>query len=427
MSDKEIAPPAADPEIEKQLEYLRKGTIEIIREEELRAKLAQSRASGKPLLVKAGFDPTAPDLHLGHTVLLRKLKHFQDLGHTVIFLIGDFTGRIGDPSGRNATRPPLSEEEIAANAETYKEQVFKILDPQKTRVDFNSKWLSELSSADMVRLCSRYTVARLLERDDFSNRYKGGIPISMHELLYPLVQGYDSVALKADVELGGTDQKFNLLVGRDLQREYGQPSQVVITVPILEGYRGEEHEKMSKSLNNAIGIKEPPTEMFGKLMKISDPKMYSYYELLTDLSLEEIAAMRQKAADGGVNPMDQKKELAARIISDFHSPDQASQAKQEFERVHQRREQPSVIETVEVAAGTSRVDGRGNIILNLDRFLAAKGLASSVSEATRKRRQGAVYINGVRYQKPLYKCDLERDKELLLQVGRHHLRIILGQ
>ena len=317
MTEEKQNAPGADREIEQQLETLRKGAVEIIREEELRAKLVHARATKTPLKVKAGFDPTAPDLHLGHTVLLRKLKHFQDLGHTTVYLIGDFTARIGDPSGRNATRPPLTEEEIAANAETFKEQVYKILDPEKTRVEFNSKWFSGMSSADLVRLGSRYTVARLLERDDFSNRYKNGIPISVHELLYPLMQGYDSVALHADVELGGTDQKFNLLVGRELQREYGQPSQIVMTMPILEGTDGV--QKMSKSLGNAIGIQEPPQEMFGKIMSISDEMMYHYYELLTDLSLEDIAAMRQKAESGAVNPMELKIELARRILSDFHS------------------------------------------------------------------------------------------------------------
>ena len=263
---------ACDLDIQQQLEYLRKGTAEIIREEELQQKLLDSGQSQRPLRVKAGFDPTAPDLHLGHTVLLRKLKHFQDLGHTVIFLIGDFTGMIGDPSGRSATRPPLTREEVAANAETYKSQVFKILDPGKTRVEFNSTWLAKLSSVEVALLCSRYTVAQLLERDYFANRYRKGVPIAIHELLYPLFQGYDSVVLKADAELGGTDQKFNLLVGRDLQREYGQASQVVMTVPILEGTDGV--QKMSKSLDNAIGLTEPPAEMFGKVMSISDEMMY---------------------------------------------------------------------------------------------------------------------------------------------------------
>ncbi|HWP83983.1 MAG TPA: tyrosine--tRNA ligase [Terriglobia bacterium] len=411
---------AADPEIEKQLEYLRKGTVEIIREEELRAKLEQSRQSGQPLIVKAGFDPTAPDLHLGHTVLLRKLKHFQDLGHTVVFLIGDFTGRIGDPSGRSATRPPLTPEEIAANAETYKEQVFKILDPAKTRVEFNSRWLAGLSSADLVRLCSRYTVARLLERDDFAKRYKGGIPISVHELLYPLIQGYDSVMLEADVELGGTDQKFNLLVGRELQREYGKPSQVVMTVPILEGTDGV--NKMSKSLGNAIGIQEPPGEMFGKIMSLSDEMMYRYYELLTDLSLQQIAAMKQQAAAGAVNPMEQKKALAARLIAEFHSPEQARRAQEEFERVHQKREQPSEMEAVRI--GKHEVMG-SNGRIKVGALLARAGLASSISEARRKLEEHAVSINGERWTKPEYEPSGSGPLKLRVKLGRHYREVVI--
>ena len=266
--------------IEEQFEYLKKGAVEIIREEELKSKLAKAATTGKPLRVKAGFDPTAPDLHLGHTVLLRKLKHFQDLGHTVIFLIGDFTGLIGDPSGRNVTRKQLSKDEVLANAETYKQQVFKILDSEKTILDFNSRWMSAMTSEDFIRLASRYTVARMLERDEFTNRLNKNQPISIHEMLYPLVQGYDSVALEADVELGGTDQKFNLLVGRELQKEYNQVPQIVLTMPLLEGLDGV--QKMSKSLNNYIGIKESPKEMFGKVMSIPDAMMYRYYELCTD-------------------------------------------------------------------------------------------------------------------------------------------------
>lgn len=420
---------AADSDIQRQLEYLRKGTVEIIREEELQQKLLDSRKSGRPLRVKAGFDPTAPDLHLGHTVQLRKLKHFQDLGHTVIFLIGDFTGMIGDPSGRSATRPPLTREEVTANAETYKSQVFKILDPEKTRVEFNSAWLSQLSSADIARLCSRYTVARLLERDDFSNRYKKGIPISVHELLYPLFQGYDSVALQADVEQGGTDQKFNLLVGRDLQREYGQPSQIVVTMPILEGTDGV--QKMSKSLGNFIGLTEPPAEMFGKVMSISDEMMYRYYELLTDLSLAEITAMRQRADFGNVNPMELKIELARRIVSDFHSPQAGRDAEDNFRRVFQQRQQPQEIETRTLPLAGVLVKGKeashGFDVLvshpiKLDRLIAAVGLASSVSEAGRKLREGAVSVNGQRCREPLYQSV---SNELLVQVGRHYMKVVL--
>src|SRR5713226_3527083 len=294
--------------IDQQLTYLRKGMAEIIREEDLKERLEQSAKTGRPLRVKAGFDPTAPDLHLGHTVLLRKMKHFQDLGHTVIFLIGDMTGLIGDPTGRNMTRPPLTREEIDQNAETYKQQVFKILTPDKTEIRFNSDWLGALRFEDMIRLCSRYTVARILERDDFSKRYKGGSPISVHELLYPLSQAYDSVALQADVELGGTDQKFNLLVGREIQRDYGQPPQIVMTTPLLVGIDG--IEKMSKSKGNYIGVTEAPEVMFRKVMQINDELMFNYYELLTDMSVQEIGRTKTRIGSGDLHPMDAKIELA---------------------------------------------------------------------------------------------------------------------
>src|ERR1700739_4731548 len=282
------------PPLDEQLAYLKKGSAEIIRESELRTKLEKSRTTGKPLRVKLGMDPTAPDLHLGHTVVLRKLKHFQDLGHTIIFLIGDFTGMIGDPTGRSATRPPLSREQIDQNAETYKAQVFKILDAKKTVVDFNSRWFSKFSAEDFIRLAAKYTVSQMLEREDFHKRFPEEKPIAMHELLYPLAQGYDSVALEADVELGGTDQKFNLLMGRELQRAYGQESHIVLTTSILEGLDGV--NKMSKSLGNAVGINEPPLEMYGKIMSISDEMMWRYYELLTDVQLPQIEAMKQDAA-----------------------------------------------------------------------------------------------------------------------------------
>src|SRR6266404_6157476 len=299
------------PPVDEQLAYIKKGAAEIIRESDLRERLENSLKTGKPLRVKAGFDPTAPDLHVGHTVLMRKLKHFQDLGHTVIFLIGDFTGMIGDPTGRSVTRPPLTREEIERNAETYKEQVFKILDPAKTEIRFNSEWLGALRFEDLVRLCSRYTVARILERDDFSKRYKEGSPISFHELLYPLSQGYDSVALQADVEMGGTDQKFNLLVGREIQRDYGQQPQIVMTTPLLVGINGV--EKMSKSKGNYIGVTEPPEVMFFKVMQISDDLMFNYYELLTDVSLPEIESLKAQ------HPRDAKLDLGRRIVKDFHS------------------------------------------------------------------------------------------------------------
>src|ERR1700684_874218 len=310
--------------VDEQLTYLKKGSAEIIREADLRAKLEKSRVSGKPLRAKLGMDPTAPDLHLGHTVVLRKLKHFQDLGHTAIFLIGDFTGMIGDPTGRSATRPPLTREQIAENAETYKAQVFKILGPEKTVVDFNSRWFSKFSAEDFIRLTAKYTVSQMLEREDFHKRFRDEKPIAMHELLYPLAQGYDSVALEADVELGGTDQKFNLLVGRELQRAYGQESQVVLTVPILEGLDGV--HKMSKSLGDAIGIHEPALEMYGKVMSISDEMMWRYYELLTDVRVDAIAAMKADAASGKAHPMALKKELARGIVADFHSAGAAGKA-----------------------------------------------------------------------------------------------------
>ncbi|HNX98124.1 MAG TPA: tyrosine--tRNA ligase, partial [Candidatus Aminicenantes bacterium] len=304
--------------VDEQLEYLRKGTVEIISPDDLTRKLERSRQQGKPLVVKAGFDPTAPDLHVGHTVLVRKMKHFQDLGHTVVFLIGDFTALIGDPTGRNKTRPPLTQETIAANAQTYRAQIFKLLDPERTVIDFNSRWLGALSAEEIIRLAASYTVARILERDDFQKRFRQGDPISVHEFLYPLMQGYDSVALHADVELGGNDQKFNLLVGRELQRTYGQEPQVVMTMPLLEGLDGV--QKMSKSLGNTIGITDAPGEMFGKVMSVSDPLMYRYFELLTDLPLKEIERLKDEASSGAVNPMVQKLDLASRIVSDFHSP-----------------------------------------------------------------------------------------------------------
>ena len=330
--------------VDQQLPYLKKGLAELIREEDLRERLIASIKSGKPLRVKAGFDPTAPDLHLGHTVLLRKMKHFQDLGHTVIFVIGVMTGLIGDPTGRNTLRPPMTREEIDANAETYKAQVFKILDPEKTEVRYNSDWLEPLTFIDLVRLCSKYTVARLLEREDFSNRYKGGISISVHELLYPLAQGYDSVALQCDVEMGGTDQTFNLLVGRELQRDYGQPPQIVATVPILEGLDGV--EKMSKSKGNYIGITEAPKIMFRKVMQISDDLMWRYYELLTDLPMDEITAMRAAVRSGERDPMEAKMNLGERIVTDFHSVKEAKAAREAFDREVRQGLEPADTETV---------------------------------------------------------------------------------
>ncbi|MBZ5670054.1 MAG: tyrosine--tRNA ligase [Acidobacteriia bacterium] len=367
--------------IDEQLAYLTKGAEETIRREELQAKLERSAKTGEPLRVKAGFDPTAPDIHIGHTVVIRKLKHFQDLGHTVIFLIGDFTGLIGDPSGQNVTRKPLTPEQVAANAETYKKQVFKILDPHKTVVDFNNRWLGKLTGRDWITLCSKYTVARMLERDDFANRLKEQRPISMHELLYPLSQAYDSVALEADVELGGTDQKFNLLVGRAIQPEYGQEPQVIMTMPILEGLDGV--QKMSKSLGNYVGINEPPAEMFGKLMSISDELMWRYYLLLTDMAPAQIEALRKSVASGKDHPLDVKKALARRIITDFHGADAATQAQKDFEAQFRDKLLPA-----EVVAQAFTLDTPTKLF----RLLAACDFFPSNAEAQRKIKEGAVYM-----------------------------------
>jgi tyrosyl-tRNA synthetase len=366
--------------IDEQLAYLKKGLAELIREEELRERLIQSGKSGRPLRVKAGFDPTAPDLHLGHTVLLRKMKHFQDLGHTVIFLIGDMTGLIGDPTGRNATRPPMTREEIDRNAETYKAQVFKILDPEKTVVRFNSEWLGQMKFEDIIRLCSKCTVAQLLERDYFANRYKSGTPISMHELLYPLAQAYDSVALECDVEMGGSDQKFNLLVGREIQRDSGQPPQIVATTPLLVGTDGE--EKMSKSKGNHIGISEPPKVMFRKVMGVSDELMWRYWELLTDWSMAEIAAMKSE------EPMQVKMRLARHIVADFHSAEAASQAEEDFNREVRQHEVPTDIETVPLPSDAGA---------SLPKILVSTGMAESRTDAERKIKSGAVEIDGRKF------------------------------
>jgi tyrosyl-tRNA synthetase len=394
--------------IDEQLTYLKKGMAEIIREEDLRERLVQSAKTGRPLRVKAGFDPTAPDLHLGHTVLLRKMKHFQDLGHTVIFLIGDMTGLIGDPTGRNVTRPPMTTEEIEKNAETYKQQVFQILDPDRTEVRFNSHWLAPLRWQDVIKLTGKYTIARILERDDFAKRYREGAPISMHELMYPLAQGYDSVALECDVEMGGTDQKFNLLVGRELQRDYGQQPQIVAMVPILEGLDGV--NKMSKSLGNYIGIAEAPEVMFRKVMQISDELMWRYYELLTDKSVAEIAAMK-----AGTHPMEAKKALGKLIVADFHSAEAAQRAADVFNAVVQRKEVPEDIQTVAMP-DAARVDGG----IRVDKLLPRVGLADSVTDAVRKIKAGAVEINGEKVKELLWK---EQAAELIIQVGKNWRRV----
>ncbi|MFP4082822.1 MAG: tyrosine--tRNA ligase [Candidatus Aminicenantes bacterium] len=398
--------------LEEQFAYLKKGCVEIIQEKELKAKLERSLQQKSPLKVKAGFDPTAPDIHLGHTVLLRKMKHFQDLGHDVIFLIGDFTGLIGDPSGRSATRPPMSREEILENAETYKKQVFKILDPEKTIIDFNSRWLEKLSSFDIINLTAKYTVARILERDDFSLRLKKGLPISVHEILYPLMQAYDSVALEADVELGGTDQKFNLLVGREIQRGFGQPPQVIITMPLLEGLDGV--EKMSKSLNNYVGITEQPSQIFGKIMSISDTLMWRYYELLTDISLAQIEEWRKKVNKNKVNPRDIKSHLARLMVEDFWGEKEAETAAQEFDRVFKHREEPSDMEVIKIRV-KEKVTIEETPLIDL---LVDNNILPSRGEAKRIIRQGGVYVDGQRVENIGFTINWKEKNERILKIGK---------
>ena len=393
---------------EEQVAYLLKGAAEVISEEELRSKLKKSEETGRELTVKVGFDPTAPDLHVGHTVLLRKMKHFQDLGHRVIFLIGDFTGRIGDPSGRNKTRPPLTREEVLKNAETYKEQVFKVLDPDKTVIDFNNRWLGSLSSEEWIHLCGQYTVARMLERDDFDKRIKSQQPISIHEFLYPLSQAYDSVFLEADVELGGTDQKFNLLLGRDIQREFGQQPQVLLMTPLLEGLDGV--DKMSKSLGNHIGINEPPQEIYGKVMSTSDEQMWHYYELLTDRSQDQIQELKTQVESGSVHPMQAKADLALGMVSDFYSEAAAREAREHFARVFQQGEEPEEMPTF-----TVRASGAPVVLVDL---IAQVELASSKSEARRLIRQGAVSVDGDKIEDPTHQVDPSEKASFIVRVGR---------
>lgn len=399
-------------DVEEQLKIIQRGTVEILLETDLAKKLERSLSTGKPLRIKLGLDPTSPDLHLGHTVVLQKLKHFQNLGHTVIFLIGDFTGMIGDPSGRSETRKPLTKEEVALNAQTYQRQISKILDPQKTKIEFNSTWLSQLSSEDTIRLTSKYTVARMLERDDFSSRFKEGKPIGVHEFLYPLYQGYDSVALCADVELGGTDQKFNLLVGRHLQKEYSQESQVVITMPILEGIDGK--MKMSKSLGNYVGIDEPPGEIFGKIMSISDDLMWRYYELLSDLHFEEMEELKNESISGRLNPRDVKVRLAEELVSRFHGRSAAEEALKYFEGVFKRREFSQKIPKI-LFKWESEKEW-------LPRLITICGLASSTSEAKRLIQAGAVQIDGVKILDPDY-C--QSAKEINMKVGKRRFAKII--
>ena len=392
--------------IKEQLEYLLRGSVEVISEEALRKKLEKSMSSGQPLKVKAGYDPTAPDIHLGHTLLIQKMKHFQDLGHEVIFLIGDFTGMIGDPSGKSAVRKKMTKEDISKNAATYKKQIFKILDPNKTTIVFNSHWMEKMSSSDLIELTSHYTVARMLERDDFDKRYKGQQPISIHEFLYPLIQGYDSVVLKADVELGGTDQKFNLLVGRELQRDFGQEPQVVFTMPLLEGTDG--IQKMSKSLDNYIGITEPPEEIFGKVMSISDDLMVRYYELLSEITMNEIKKMKKMIKDDAVNPKDCKVKLAKEIVSRFYSPDEADKAAKEFENIFKKKEIPN-----EMAQLSIKWDNEKMWVCHL---IKETGFSKSSSEAGRLIKQGAVSINGEK----IMDSDLQIEKKdtFILKIGK---------
>ena len=413
--------------IAEQLDYLSKGTSEIIRREELRAKLEQSEKTGKPLRVKLGVDPTAPDIHLGHTVVIRKLRAFQELGHTVIFLIGDFTGLIGDPSGNSATRPQLTRDEINANAETYKQQIFKLLDPEKTEMRFNSEWMDKLGSDGFIRLAAHVTVKQILERDDFARRVSEEKPVALHELLYPLTQAYDSVALEADVELGGTDQKFNLLMGRNLQREYKQEAQVCVIMPLLEGTDGV--QKMSKSLGNYIGINEPPSEIFGKVMSISDDLMWRYYELLTDLTFDQITALRRAARLGGRNPRDIKADLAKMLIVDFHSPEDARRAEEEFDRIFKSKQAPEEIEERLVPAGRR----------NITHLLVEVGLAPSKAEARRLVEQGGVYLDGVRCtvvntvldlrpNKPGFDLEVGESKPLVnIQIGKRRFLRVLAE
>lgn len=395
----------ADPE--KQLSIIRRGTAEIIPESGLLAKLKDSAEKNRPLKIKAGFDPTAPDIHLGHTVLIQKLKVFQDLGHTIYFLVGDFTGRIGDPTGKSETRPSLTKEDVRINAETYKSQVFKILDPEKTKVVYNSEWLGSMTPEMIVELSAKYTVARMLERDDFAKRYAEQRPISIHEFLYPLFQGYDSVAIKADVELGGSDQKFNLLVGRDLQRAYGQQPQAIVTLPLLEGTDGE--MKMSKSYNNYIGIDEPAKEIFGKILSVSDSLMLRYYELLSDIDNDQFEALKSGMADGSMHPKKVKVDLAKEIVTRFHSRDMADQAETEFENIFKKKDLPNKIEN-------HKIDWENEGESWLPQALKNAGLIKSTSEGMRLIKQGAVSIENVKVADPDF--HLTQGNEKIVKVGK---------
>jgi len=392
--------------VDEQLTALRKGSAEIIREEELRARLERSRSSGEPLRVKLGVDPTAPDLHLGHTVVLRKLKHFQDEGHTAIFLIGGFTALVGDPTGQSQTRPPLTPEQVRANAKTYLDQVFKLLDPKKTEIRNNADWLDPLTNQEIVRLCAKYRVARLLEREDFRSRLQKQEPIAVHELLYPLYQAYDSVELKADVELGATEQKFNLLLGRDIQREYGQESQVALTMPILVGTEGQ--RKMSKTLGNYVSITESPTQMFGKLMSISDELMWSYYDLLTDFAPPVIVRLKEEVRTGVLHPKKAKTQLAHTIVAEFHGENAAKRAADEFDQVYRKRQAPDEMKQYDF-------DLTGKV--RLTRLMMQAGI-NSRTEAERLIRQGAVEIDGVMIRDPAHSLDITSPRTLTLRIGK---------
>lgn len=402
-------------DIEREMEIIRRGAVDLVNEQELRTKLTRAKSEGRPLRVKLGLDPTAPDLHLGHTVVLQKLKQFQELGHVAIFLIGDFTGMIGDPTGRIETRPALTKEELLVNAETYKKQVFKILDPETTEVRFNSEWFEAMNAADMIRLCAQYTMARIMEREDFRNRYQNNLPISIHEFLYPLVQGYDSVALRADVELGGHDQIFNLFVGRDIQRAYGQESQVIVTVPLLEGTDGV--NKMSKSYGNYVGIDEPPDTIFGKLMSISDDLMLKYYELLSDISLDQLNALKEGIKNGTTHPRDAKASFAKEIITRFHDRDAAEAAHQNFDKMFRDREVPEDIEAV--------VMKRSEVDKWLPKLLVIAGLVASTSEGKRMIQQGGVSINGAKVTSD--EISFEGAQDLVVKVGKRKFKKIVLQ
>ena len=399
--------------VDEQLAYLKKGAAEVIREEELKSKLENSAKTGKPLRVYLGVDPTAPDIHLGHTVVLRKLKHFQDMGHTAVFLIGDFSAMIGDPTGQSETRPPLTREQVDANAKTYLAQVYKILDREKTEVRYNSEWLGKMSSYDVVRLCGHYRLARMLEREDFRSRLEKNLPISVHELLYPLLTAYDAVALDSDVELGATEQKFNMLVHRDIQREYGKPSEVVLTMPILVGLDGE--RKMSKSLGNYVGIAETPGEMFGKLMSISDDLMWSYYELLTDFASPVIVRLQEEVRTGVLHPKKAKTELAHVIVAQFHGEEAARKAAEEWDLIYSKRQLPS-----EMKAFVVKSQGK----MKLAASIVAAGLAPSRSEAERLIKQGAVEWQGKRVEDPTFTFDSDQTGDHTLRVGKKPAIII---